>query len=252
MPARLKLAFSNNGDHDRISRLFEPDIKGKIDPHGYIMKREPEFFDAGVINGSAVFLFDPANDSGDNVHALTIGYRSHFHKPASGNHHNYTEIGTTLSRLQGFKAAQIVIAASSLKEWWEKSPSKLIVTDLKNDNGASVNAFQNLLGWAIVQGEAIIRDINANCAPAWGHWYMCNGKTLSKQAQVILDYMDGGELYNKHTQQRIKLDLSAMEEIGLGRELLEALAEGKTDKGALNKIRYKNMYKIGPGNPPAP
>ena len=56
-------------------------------------------------------------------------------------------------------------------------------------------------------------------------------------AQVILEHMDKGYVENKHTGDRIPIDLTAMLDTGLTKEHLKAIARGHTNRRLL-EITY--------------
>ncbi|PJB69777.1 MAG: hypothetical protein CO093_09705 [Alphaproteobacteria bacterium CG_4_9_14_3_um_filter_47_13] len=155
-------------------------------------------------------------------------------------HHLHTEIGTTLTRLAGFKSAQIAVAAIALKEWWRNPPDDMIVTEILPANNSSLHLYRDALGWEPVTNPAKTKELHRLCNeyidPAdKGRatiWFCCNKSVLPKMAQILLDYQDKGALKNK-AGTAIPLDLGALDTIGLTRPRLEKLATGITDKNRL-------------------
>lgn len=237
LPSKLKLAFSKAADNSRISRVFDPAVKSKIDPKNYVVKRDKATFDSTIAGGRAAFLYDTATGA---VQTLSMAY--HVHDKTSGEH-KHTEIGTSITTLAGFKSAQVIVAALTLREWWEHEPSGLIVTEILPDNAPSLGVYRDKMGWQLVSDEATRDELFTLCneiiAPEdQGRdalWLCCSASVLPKMAQILLDYLDSGALENKRSGDKIALDLSALEEIGLTRRNLRAIARGITDKSQLTR-----------------
>ena len=236
LPPSLKLVFTNAAREGAVYGLFDPAIKSKIDPSGYVVKREAAQFEKQIRGGHGTML---VNDKGE-AFALTMAW----HAAANDNTHRYTETGTTLTRLQGFHSAQVVAAALVLKEWWSAPPQKKIVAEILEENIPSRRIFENLFAWRRINRKDTARDIDAHCNgnvvedlnPGKKHfWYACEGKALPPMARSLLTLMDGGAL-NRKDGEKIQIDLSAMEEIGLSRARLEAIAAGTVSKRALRKL----------------
>ncbi len=235
IPSKLKLAFSKAADNGRLAKMFDPAIKSKVDPHNFVVKREKSVFDETVAKGRAAFLYDPATGE---AHTLTMSY--HVNDKASGDH-VYSEIGTSITRIMGFKSAQIVIAALVLKEWWNSPPSDHIITEILPDNQPSLHLYRDSLGWTRVTDQDKVDEMHRLCneyiAPEdkgrQTQWFYCGNSVLPKMAAILLEFLDSEKLSNKYTQQEIDLDLSELEKNGLTRARLEAIAKGVTSKNML-------------------
>lgn len=236
LPSSLKLAFTNAIRQQAVNNLFDPAIKTKIDPMGYVVKRDAALFDRHIRGGHGSLL---VNDQGD-VFSLTMAW----HAVANDNTHRYTETGTTLTRLQGFHSGQVVAAALVLKEWWNTPPKKKIVSEILEENIPSRKVFENLFHWRRINRKTTAQDIDAHCNgnvvedlnPGKKHfWYVCDDKSLPPMARSLLTLMDQGALIRKDGTQ-IKIDLSAMNEAGMSRARLEAIANGTVSRRALRKI----------------
>ncbi|MCB9990598.1 MAG: hypothetical protein H6867_04350 [Rhodospirillales bacterium] len=241
VPSKLKLAFSKAADNARISVMFDPAVKLKIDPKNYVVKREKAIFDHTISQGHAAFLYDTAR--GD-VHTLSMAYQ--IEDKAANDPHKHTEIGTSITRLAGYKSAQLVIAALVLKEWWDCPPQAgLIVTEILPDNGPSLKAYRDHLGWEPVKDEQTAKELHDLCneniaAEDKGRptiWFACTNAVLPKLAAILLQHMDSPALHNKYTGSSIDLDLSALDKIGLTRARLEAISKGITDRSRIEKMQ---------------
>lgn len=256
--SKLKLAFSEAADRPRVSRVFDPDIKKTFDPHGYVVKREATVFNETIDEGRAAFLYDPNSpDHDDGVMTLTMAYHIYRDKAekANGVQHSFTEIGTSITRLNGFSAAKYVIAAMALKEWWDNPPQDMIVTEIMPSNGPSLHTYTSSLGWEAVatkEQQKELHDLaNENIAPEdQGNatkWFMLASGTLQKSAQIILSSLTpdvhgnydlgNAQLYNKRTGATIDMDLSALEGVGLTYERLQEIANGTTNRATLAKLK---------------
>lgn len=236
LPISLKLAFTNAAQAGAVHKLFEPAIKSKIDPMGYVVKREAALFEKQINGGHGSILVDEQG----NAHALTMAW----HAVANDHTHRYTETGTTLTRLAGFRSAQVVISALVLQQWWQTPPRKKIVAEILEENIPSRRIFEDLFQWRRIKRKATAQDIDQHCNgnvvedlnPGKRHfWYACDKESLPHMARSLLTLMDDGTLKRKDGQQ-IAIDLSAMKEIGLSRPRLEALANGTMSKRALKKL----------------
>ncbi len=242
LPKSLKLAFSKAADNDRISRLFAEDIKAKIDPDRYVVKRDAAVFDTAIECGGAAFLYD---EETMEAHTLSIAYHVHKDKAHAedGKHHDYTEIGTSLTRIAGFKSAQVVIAALALKEWWERHPNDTIVTEILPDNGPSLSAYHKNLRWEEIKDKAKTDELHRLCNESISPedqgrqtiWFGCTDTVVPELARMLLNFMKQGSLVHKNKQDEIKLDLSALSGIGLTRKRLEMIADGITDRQKLGQ-----------------
>jgi hypothetical protein len=231
-PPSLSLHFSNAASQKQIEILFTPAIKRVIDPNHYVVKREGLAFEDAIKNGRAATLRDP--QSGE-VFALSMAY------PVFSKHsknHDFTEIGTSQTRLGGFRCAQIVIAALSLKEWLNNRPRDSIVTEILPDNGASLHAYKNALGWQAIEDKDKTKRLHILCnetisAEDKGRhtiWFEAAPPTLKTMAALLLRYMDNGYLQNRKTGESIRLDLSALATVGLTRTVLEQIATNQRAK----------------------
>lgn len=237
IPSKLRLAFSQAADNGRISKLFDPAIKGKIDPHNFVVKRDKSVFDRTIGQGGAAFLYDAV--SGE-VHTLTMAYQI---DDKNSGQHLHTEIGTSLARIAGFRSAQLVVAAMALKDWWNDPPGGLIMTEILPTNGPSLHLYRDKLGWKPVTDQNTVDELHRLCneyiAPEdkgrQTLWFCADSSVLPKMAQILLDYMDQGVLDNKHTGQTIDIDISALDAAGLTRKRLENIARGITDRAMLQQ-----------------
>lgn len=234
IPSRLRLAFSKAADIGRLGRFFSPAIKSKIDPQNFVVKREKAIFESAIAGGHAAFLYDTASGEAFTV---TMAY----HVNDKNGEHRHTEIGTSITRLGGYKSAQLVIAALVLREWWEGAPKGLIVTEILPTNRPSLKVYRDHLGWSPVKEEEQVEELHRLCnefiAPEdkgrQTIWFSCAVDILPKMAQILLDYLDNPTLRNKFTGHAVNLDLGELAAIGLTRNRLEALAKGITDKNLL-------------------
>ena len=239
-PKSLKLEFSKASDRTRINALFDPAVKQKIDPHGYVIKRLENHFHKAVDGGAAGVL----TDENQNVRSLTVAYRVHgSDKPAAGAPHDYTEIGTSMTGLPGYNASRLVIAALAIREWLSYPPKFLLLADIKKENAASLKTYRDALGWRPLTNQilathaSIVTDRtvadeknkavnNTKGENAVSEWFVCDNATLATQAKVLLAFMDAGGVLNKKTNDFIPVDFSALENEGLTRKKLESLASG--------------------------
>lgn len=236
LPLSLKLAFTNAAQAKAVYGLFDPTIKSKIDPMGYVVKRESGLFEKQIKGGHGTLLVDDKS----NAYALTMAW----HAAAKDQSHCYTETGTTLTRLGGFRSAQVVVAALVLQQWWQAAPKKKIVAEILEENSPSRRIFEDLFMWRRINRKATAQDISNHCNgnvvedlnPGKRHfWYACEKESLPFMARSLLTLMDGGMLNRKDGQQ-IAIDLSALNQIGLSRPRLEALASGTVSKRELRKL----------------
>lgn len=252
----LKLEFSRAADYPRIDELFSPAVKDGIDPHGYVVKRLDTHFRAAVASQAAAML----TDEHGRVMTLTIAYRvNHVRKPGNDNSpdgrgHDVTELGTSLARLPGYNSAKLVVAALTLREWWNNPPRDAMIAEIKRDNTASLKTYIDGLHWKPLTDAAhSVRLYDAtdvtladdkdkgsskpkNPSEAKSLWHRCDDATIAQSARVILTFMAQGGLLNKATGHRIAVDFTALEQAGLTRERLLALAGGKVDRQALRAI----------------
>lgn len=254
VPGQLTLAFSQAADYQRIDTLFTPALKTKMDPKSYVKKRYEPVFRNAITNGQAAFLVDKKGAA----HTLTIAYRlqaqNNGRNSTAPSRHDYTELGTSLARIQGYKSAQLVIAALALKEWWENPPVQDIVADIKYENIPSVKIYHNALGWKPEQDSpaldgffaasyaTITDEFDQPCPPPDKEerssitMHKVTPQAMAMMAQILLEYMKQGQLLNKHTKDTIKVDVSALDTIGLTKPRLQAIAGGQTDKTRLLQL----------------
>lgn len=255
-PQSLKLEFSKVADAARISRVFDPATKSNADPNDYVAKRLSAAFNKAVAEGCAAFL----SDENGRVQALTIAYHlSGDRTKTADEQHDHTEMGSTISLVQGYKSTAPVIAALALREWFNHAPAQHMAADIKQSNVPSVKVYQETLGWEVMKDKAAATNINDaswrtipdeerdpsgqtpyDSAPAKGahmDWYACNDNALPKQAALVLEAMNQGGLINKRTGDVIPVDFSALAAEGLTKNRLEAIAKGLTDKAKLKQIQ---------------
>jgi len=265
MPITLKLEFSGVVDFDRISRMFELEVKGVIDPNNHVVKRLRSVFKKAVDMGSVAFLSD---ENGD-LRIMAIAYHAYVEKDHVPDvQHDYTEFGTVISLIPGYKSSYPVIAALALREWINHPPSQKIAANIDPENIASVKVYEELLGWDIVKdkaqcasldtaswktvldeddptGQTCFKDVPEGLESMG--WFECNEKVLVGQARIVLDFMKQGGLVNKQTGHFIPVDFSVLEKEGLTRPLLEAIAGGITSRDALAKFAPK-YFAVLPDN----
>lgn len=244
-PASLKLIFSNAADYKRINHLFDPEIKSQIDPGNNVAKRYEDDFRYAIDNGHTSLL----EDENGEVVTLTMVYHMH----AQSGQHEYSELGSAMSRLPGFRSANLVVAAIALKEFLQHAPSKAIVTEIKLDNVAPQKIYKQL-GWEPIEDADLVDELFVACyqnvADEHGNkltqlpsdeekakvgYYGAFGKAASGHAQTILTFMDQGGVVNK-AGTLIPVDFSGLAAAGLTRPRLEAMAAGLTDPAEVLKI----------------
>lgn len=238
-PYSIRLEFSKAADYGRITRFFDPEIKDRIDPKKYVVRREDGVLRRAIGNGSCAFLSDVSSPAAAAPQAMAIAYRME-----KDGAHAYTEVGTTLSRMGGYNCAQLVIAALALNEWWSAPPQDLIVTEIMPDNIPSIKTYAWYLGWRLVtdrQKSDGLHDLaNATIAPQDRStdtvWFHCDDTVITHQARVLLSFMDQGGLVHKKTHRTLSVDFSALAACGLTRRRLEAIALGVTDRKALARM----------------
>lgn len=250
-PFSLKLAFSKAADYARVDAVFDPAVKQASDPHGYVLKRYEPAFRKAVADGSAAFL----SDADGNVMTLTMAYRFRRESNPDPDAHDGTELGTTFSRLPGFHSASLVVAAIALREWWQHPPAEAMMAEIKKSNMPSLKTYRDTLGWEAAPDtqdahdlfaasyQTVLNDEGTGPAPppARGTYpdvqlYLCPDSALATQAKILLSFMDQGGVLNRHTGQFLSVDFSALEEQGLSRARLEAIAGGETSRAALRAL----------------
>jgi len=240
VPFDLKLEFSKAADIHDINHIFEPAIKPHIDPHNFVVKRMEHVFHATVENEGAAILRDQKGE----IFTMTMAYHLHEEEPRSGKAHDYTEIGTTITRLPGYSSAHIVITVQTLKEWWEHEPRELIVAEIDPDNAGSVRTFCDKLEWKPIEDKALNDFIITLCDESVHpdqrggdlQLYYCNESSMPRQAGALLSFMNQKTLKNKKTGHKINIDFNVLTQIGLTRKRLEAIASGITDKKQLKAM----------------
>lgn len=239
----LTLEFSRAADYPRIDHLFDPAVKQDYDPHNYVLKRREEDFQQTVANGGACLL-----SAGDGeVAAMAVAYHSHEDEnPAPGTPHDYTEFGTTLSRVPGYNSAQLIVAALALHEWWQSPPARAMAAFIDDGNAASIHTYRDTMKWEEITDPALIAALTVACSrnlapgedgPKEGHTvdslYTFTRSSLAAHARILLAFMDQGGLLNRRTGDFIPVDFHALEDEGLTRGRLEAMAQGVTSRPAL-------------------
>jgi hypothetical protein len=253
LPRIVKLEFSNAADFKRCSEIVDPDLMRKIDPSGYIAPRLTETFRRAVEDGCAAMMSDEAG----NVLAISVNYQVHNNPDAKpGDRHDYTELGTVLSRFPGFNAANPAACAIALKEWWQTPPATEYVTEIKHSNIPPIKMYK-ALGWVPVDEnradyeELMVAAYKTVPGPdGAGHgapppkdqrsdigFYSHTDKSAMSEAKILLDVMNQGGLLNKKDNIIVPVDFSCMDQIGLTRPRLEAIAKGETRKAAILAIK---------------
>lgn len=263
LPASLKLEFSKAADYGRIDALFEPAVKEKLDPGHYVYKRLEAPFRRAVESGAVALL----SGDGGAVRTMTIAYRAHKDEnadPAAGPF-DFSEFGTGLASLGGYKSAMLVMTALALREWWAFPPKDAIVNDIALSNAPSVAIYRDRLGWEEVTDPARLdllynvkyRSVAVDsgngvgkpppAADRAGHpFFVFTDKALAIHARALLDFMDQGGVLNRKTGHHIPVDFSALDAAGLTRPMLEAMAQGVTDRVQLQAFAPP---KTTPGAP---
>ncbi len=233
-PPRLKLEFSKASDYGRINAMFDPAVKGKIDPQRYVVTRADGELKKAITSGGCAFLGDTKTGE---VQTMAVAY-----EVRDGNiKHAYTELGTTLSRMSGYGSAQLVVAALALREWWENPPQNMIVTEIRPDNKPSVKTYAMHLGWRQVSNPKTVADLHRLCNETVspqdrddsGLWFHCDDSVITHQARILLSFMDQGGVLQRQTRKKVDVDFSALDDIGLTRKRLTAIALGTTDRKKL-------------------
>lgn len=256
VPGWLKLQFTTAANKPYIDSFLKDVNDHNLDPQSYVLKRKDDAYEKALANGAAYL-----EDGQGHAYSYTAAYRI-LHKLPNGNkEHQFTEIGTTLTLIPGFQTALVVVTATALKEWWQAPPKRMIAANIKASNIPSQKTFDKL-SWHQVYDGQLRSDIGhaydttlehekdhfatksngGDKAPGEDIYHM-TPISIIQMAQVLLDFMDKGELYNKHTNETIKLDLSELEAIGLTRQRLEAISHGQLSKKILKSI---------PDTPPKP
>lgn len=246
IPASLKLHFSTAANKDAIHHLFTEDVKSIIDPRNNVFKRQEFYFNDAIDKGHAALL---TSDQGD-IFSMAFGYPSSLDGDHTKTPPDFVEVGTVISTFAGFNTAKVVISAITLKQWWEAEPTVSFASAIKHDNHASIISFQKM-GWHAIHDEDLIEKINLSCnqniippeksededSPE-ENWFVLGPDAIAAKAHTLLEHMSRGTLYNKYSNEQVDLDLSALEEIGLTRPRLEAIAyDGITDKEELLEIK---------------
>ena len=240
LPKSLKLVFTDAARLSAINDMFNPAHKSKIDPHDYVVKRESGIFEKQIKGGHGSLLIDEKGAA----FALTMAWHAAANDNKGKPYHRYTEMGTTLTSMAGFHSAQAVVAALVLHQWWNHNPKNKLVAEILEENGASQKLFRNTMQWSVIKRAATIQDINNRCnanvvednnGGKPHHWFECKKESLSAMARALLAVQDCGAL-NRKDGHKIAIDLSALNDVGLTRPRLEALAAGVTGKRALRNI----------------
>jgi hypothetical protein len=121
------------------------------------------------------------------------------------------------------------------------------MTEIKNDNVAPQKIYK-ALGWEpVADGPLIDELIEAaykTCpedAPEGEDrkkigYYYCPDKAIAVQAGLVLKFMDAGGVVNPKTGDFIPVDFSELEDVGLTRPRLTAMANGLLDREHIKKI----------------
>ncbi|MCK5517930.1 MAG: hypothetical protein KAI61_00815 [Alphaproteobacteria bacterium] len=258
IPKTLKLKFSKTTDFDRVSRMFEPEVKNVLDPDNHVARRLDSVLKKAVDSGRAVFMSDEKGD----IKTMIVAYHAYIEKDhATDVQHDYTELGTMLSFIPGYKSSLLVTAVLALREWLNYPPVQKIAVNIEIKNDFSVKALEKILGWKTIRDKdqcisldracwKTVLDEKADPMRQVGFkdvpkglenmgWFECDGKVLARQAQIVLDSMKQGGFFNKQ-EHFIPVDFSTLEKEGLTRPLLEAIAVGVTSRDAL-KISSKHL-----------
>lgn len=252
-PKSLRLAFSKAADMPRIEKILDPGVKAAFDPDNHVAKRLNASFNKAVADGCTAMLVDEKDD----VKTLTMAYHVHVDKsPAPDAAHDHINFGTSLSLIPGYKSASVVIAALALREWLLHPPVQTISAGIVPENAPSLKTYVEGLGWAPEKDASAVKSIAtatwrtlADPADSSGNtclekppadlenvgWYVCDDVALKKQARVLLDCLDRGGVASKKGDV-IPVDFSALDDIGLTRPCLEAIASGVTSRKALAKM----------------
>jgi len=239
-PADLKLQFSKAADYHRITTLLDPAQKKAIDPKNYVAKREDHVLRAAINGGSAALL---SNAQGD-ITSMAIAYKIKGAADPAKAGHDYTEIGTTLSKMAGYSSARLVVAALALKEWWVEPPQKLLVTEILPENAPSLKTYAFYLGWRPIGDKTVTTELhrlaNETIAPEDRDnktiWFHCDDSVITHQARTLISFIDQGGIAHKLTKRRISIDFNELDDIGLTYKRLSALAGGETNRARLRKL----------------
>jgi hypothetical protein len=240
LPTSLKLVFTNAARIPAVNDMFNPANKLKIDPQDYVVKRETSLFNKQMSNGHGTLLVDNKG----SAFALTMAWHTTANDNKNKPYHRYTEMGTTLTSMAGFHSAQAVVAALALHQWLNHNPKNKIVAEILEENIASQKLFSDTLQWSIVKRKATTKDISDRCntnvvednnGGKPHHWFECKKESIAAMARAILNIADRGTL-NRKDGHSIAIDLSALDDVGLTRPRLEAMASGITAKRALRGI----------------
>lgn len=258
LPKRLKLEFSRAADIHRISGLLQSTTKQKYDPNNYVVERTKGTMKKALSDGSCCFLSHQDN-------GYIYAFAAYFHLHANKNHagtsaiHDYAELGSTVSFLPGYGAGPVIAAAQTLKEWWEHPPKESLVAEAKKSNGASLHGFQ-VLAWkaindrtlhdklTIISNDTVAHDCDKvtpdpNQEPD-SVWLVPTKQTYMVNAKILLQAMQQGGVINKKTGKTIPVDFSALDQIGLTKSRLQAIAGGTVSKTILRRI--DNSPSSGP------
>jgi hypothetical protein len=253
LPRIIRLEFSKAADFKRCSEILDPQVMKQYDPDGYVAGRLTETFRRAVNDGCVAMM----SDEHGTVLAVSVNYQVHNDENAKpGAQHDYTELGSVLSRFPGYNAANPAACAAALKEWWQTPPKEAYVTEIKHSNIPPIKMYK-ALGWEPVDEngpkyEDLITaayktvpgpDGTGHAAPPPKDqrgdigFYAHTDRSAVSEAKILLAVLNQGGLYNKRDNTTIPVDFSAMDGIGLTRPRLEALARGVTDKKAILAIK---------------
>jgi hypothetical protein len=260
-PGWLKLQFTRAADFNRVIHFLRPENKETFDPNDYVVERLHSYMSYAIGKGQGVYL----EDSQRNIFGLAINYNLH------ANALDFREIGTTCAPIQGYKTGALIVSALSLKSWWEDEnlhdKKTFTIADIKKSNVGSLKLFQGL-GWEIIENQFLARTINAggemslpddqkdpnianydyNTAPHF--WLEESEESIIAYAKLLLHYMDTGVLTSKRDTDQITIDLTALDEVGLTRDVLTEIASGNLDKTALKQLSSPRPTFQKPEEPP--
>lgn len=230
---KLKLAFSTAADTERLGGMFVPDVRNATDPANFLAQRTGDTFEAAVAAGGAAFLSDETGAP----QTITVAY--HLSADGDAAQHTHTEVGSSSSRIPGYKSANLVVAALALHEWFTHPPIEDIAAKIKPENIPSLRVYKEALGWQPVEDEhrrarlfdASITSLEGEDDPAALQdrtWFAVDDSVIAHQAEALLGFMDQGGLVNAKTGDFIPVDFTALDQEGLTREELQKIAQGKS------------------------
>jgi hypothetical protein len=211
-----------------------------IDRNNYVAMRETDVLKEALTKGGGAFLTGP----GTEIFNMAMSYEIRKPGTQAADAPDYIEMGSTMSRSGGYNAAQLTLAALTLKQWWNNPPEEMFVTEIIPGNSASIRTYAATLGWRAITDRTLMKDlfflcnqtISGNDKNKETLWFHCDESVITHQARILLSFMDQGGLVNRQSRARIAVDFTAMDDIGLNRKRLEAIAVGTTNRGKLLNI----------------